>query len=125
MQFVPVRIATNVSMATSSNSIGIDCNQLALASIQASWTGTAEAGTFKLQISDDIVPVAASSSNPVGSDPAANVVNWSDYTGSSTVVAGDGNFTWNMVYVGFRWVRLVYTAASGTGTYNATFSGKG
>lgn len=125
MRFAPVQIMSNVSMTTSANSIGIDVNQAALASIQASWTGATANGTLKLQISDDIVPVDPSNTNPVGADPAGLVQNWSDYTGSMTTVSGPGNFLWNMVYVGFRWVRLVYTATSGTGTINATFSGKG
>jgi hypothetical protein len=125
MRFAPVQIVTNQSMTTSFNSIGIDCNQHALASIQAEWTGATATGTLKLQISDDIVPVQPTTGNPVGANPAGEVVNWSDYTGSTTTVSGPGNFMWNMVYVGFRWVRLVYTSSSGTGTLNATFAGKG
>lgn len=111
-------------MATSSNSIGIDCNQHALAAIQASWSGT-PVGSLKLQISNDIVPVDPSDTNLVGTDPAGLVVNWSDYTGSTVAVSGPGNFTWNLVYVGYRWIRLVYTSSSSVGTINATFSGKG
>lgn len=125
MKFVPIQIMNNVSMTTSGNSTGVDCNQIALASIQASWTGSTAAGTLQLQISNDIVPVDPSTSNPVGPDPAGLVVNWSNYTGSQTAVTGSGNFTWNLVYVGFRWIRLQYTATSGTGVINATFSGKG
>jgi len=125
MRFDRVQIISNASMSSNVISIGIDCNQIALASIQAEWTGATATGTLKLQISNDLVAVASSNTNPAGPDPAANVINWSDYTGSTTTVSGPGNFTWNMVYVGYRWLRLVYTAGSGTGTLNATFSGKG
>lgn len=124
MRFAGVQILSNASMLSNINSIGIDVSQMALASIQAEWTG-APVGSFKLQISNDILPPAPSTSNPVGPDPAANVRNWSDYTNSTTAVSGSGNFTWNMVYVGYRWVRLVYTATSGTGSVSAAFSGKG
>lgn len=124
MRFAPVQIIANASMTSTVNSEGIDLNQTVLYSIQASWTGT-PVGTLKLQISDDIVPVAASSTNPVGTNPAGNVINWSDYTGSPSLVNGPGNFVWNVSDVGYRWVRLVYTPSSSTGTLNATFSGKG
>ena len=127
MKIVSVPILKNATMTGTVNSFGIDCcgqNQFALASIQAVWTGATAAGTLTLQISDDDVPVNPASTSG-NADPAANVVNWSTYTGSSETVSGPGNFLWNMVFVGFRWVRLSYTASSGTGSLSATFSGKG
>lgn len=119
MRFVPTQIVTagNMSSATIT-SIGIDLNQLDLDSIQAVWTGS-PVGTLKIQVSNDIVAVAP------GANPAANVTHWSDYTGSSTAVSGAGDITYNMTFVGYRWVQLVYTKTSGSGTLNATFSGKG
>jgi len=125
MRFAPIQILTNGNMAGSVNSIGVDLNQVALYSIQASWSGSTPVGTLTLEVSNDIVPVASSSSSPVGSDPAANVVNWSTYTGSSTSVNGNGNFLWNVTDVGYRWVRVKYTRVSGSGTINVTYSGKG
>jgi hypothetical protein len=125
MKFFQDNIIASGDMSGNINSIGIDCDQVALGSIQAEWVGAAANGTLKLQISDDIVPVQASSMNPVGPNPAGLVVNWSDYTGSTTTVSGPGNFTWNLVYVGYRWIRLVYTVNSGSGTLTANFSGKG
>lgn len=125
MKFFQDEIVVAGDMSTNLNSIGIDCDQVALASIQASWTGALANGTLQLQISDDIVPVQASSMNPVGPNPAGLVTNWSNYTGSATTVSGPGNFTWNLVYVGYRWIRLVYTMNSGAGTLTANISGKG
>lgn len=137
MRFAQTQIITNGNMASASvTSIGIDMNQQVVASISAAFTGS-PVGTFKLQISNDIVPVAGGSLNtngggnygaagiPVGTDPAANVVNWSDYTGSSQSISAAGNFTWNLLDMGYRWIRLVYTKTSGTGTVNAYITSKG
>lgn len=124
MRFAPVQLVLNQAMTADINSKGIDLNQTPLFSIQASWTGT-PTGTIKLQASNDIVQVDPSNSNPVGPDPAGLVVNWSDIPSSSQAIAGAaGNFLWNQADVGYRWVRVVYTFASGTGTLSVTYSGK-
>jgi hypothetical protein len=120
-----VQIYSNQSMASSSKSIGIDINQEFAWSIQAEWTG-APVGTLTIEVSNDIVPVAPSATNPVGPDPAANVVNWSTYTGSAVVLSGtNGNWMYISQLGPYRWVRLSYTATSGTGTLNAVMFGKG
>ena len=123
MRFAPVQLATNLSMTSSTNSTGVDLNQTVAYSIQAVWAG-APVGSLFLQISNDIVPVDPSSGNPVGSDPAGNVINWTTYTGSSTAVSGSGNFVWNVTDVGHRWVRVAYVPTSGTGSLSITYSGK-
>lgn len=83
------------------------------AAIQASWTGS-PIGSLKLQISND---------DPHFVTPF-NIV-WSDYTGSTTAVSGPGNFLWNLVFVGYNLIRVVYTFSSGTGSLNITAAGKG
>lgn len=112
-------------MTTSSKSIGIDINQEFAWSIQATWIGV-PVGTLTIEVSNDIVPVASSATNPVGPNPAANVVNWTTYTGSAVAVTGtDGNWMYISQIGPYRWVRLSYTAISGTGTMNAVLFGKG
>jgi len=111
-------------MASSFKSTGVDLNQTVLYSIEAVFSG-APVGSFNLEVSNDIVPVDPSNTNPVGPDPAGNVVNWVTYTGSSTAVSGSGNFLWNVLEAGYRWVRVSYTATSGSGSCTITFSGKG
>jgi hypothetical protein len=107
------------------NSIGIEVNQLYAWSIQAEWTGT-PTGAFTIQVSNDILPLAPSTSNPVGPNPAANVVNWSTYTGSAVVTSGSsGNWMWISQLGPYKWVRLSYTGTSGTGTVTANFFAKG
>jgi hypothetical protein len=121
MKFAPVFLLQNGSMASSTHSNGQELSDLVFGSIQAEWSGASASGSLKLQISNDNVPV----SQVVNGDPAANVVNWSDYTGSITPVAGPGNWTWNLFPMGYKWIRVVYTAASGTGSLTVEFMGKG
>ena len=119
IRFTPVKILTACDMSTAScTSIGTDINQLQSYAIQASFSGS-PVGTLKLQISTDQVQVGTGTN-----DPAVNVVNWSDYTGSSYSLSASGNYMWNVFPAGYRWVRMVYTKTSGTGSLSATFDGK-
>lgn len=118
-KYTTLPVVSAQSMGASFNSIGVDVNQLNLMAIQAVWTGATAAGSVKVQVSNDNVRLGT------GSNPAANVVNWTDYTGSSSTVAGPGDVLYNMTFSGYRWARIVFTRTSGTGTMNATFSGKG
>lgn len=127
MRFAPVRLLTAASMATSQNSNGEDLNQIFMYSIQAIWTGT-PVGTLKLQVSNDDVPSAPVGNATAGTaqaNVAANVVNWTDYTGSVTPVSGPGNFMWIVSDGGYKWVRVVYTAVSGAGSLTVEYNGKG
>lgn len=123
---VQIITAGDMSQATVT-STGIDINQMMGYSIQAVWTGS-PVGNFTIEVSNDIVAVASSTSteNPVGPNPAANVVNWTTYTGSTVAAGGStGNWTWVAPIAPYRWVRLKYTKSSSTGTVNATFFAKG
>lgn len=119
-----VQLLVDGDMSGDLDSIGILIDQMALASIQATFSG-APVGSLELQASNDIVPYAPVPGNPVGPDPAANVTNWTTITCSVTPITAAGNFLWNIPNAGYRWVRLHYTATSGTGSLSATFSGKG
>ena len=119
MRFAPVRLLTNGDMSGNLTSSGVNLNQVFMFSIQAVFTG-APVGSLKLQISNDDVPVGAA-----GQDPAVNVANWVDYTGSASAVASAGNFMWIVSEGGYQWVRVVYTFTSGTGSLNIVYNGKG
>lgn len=114
--FENVKQATALSACdmstTSCSGTGQDVYYFDTISIQAVFSGT-PVGTFKLQISNDAVNAAAS------------VTNWSDYTGSSTSISAAGDYVWNLSSAGYRWVRVVYTKISGTGTANAYLTAKG
>jgi hypothetical protein len=120
-----IPIAINLDMTTNVNSIGIELNQEFSYSIQAVWTG-APNGTLLVEVSDDIVPIAPATGNPIGPNPAANVINWSTYTNSQvTTDAMDGNWTWISQLIPYKWARLTYNSISGSGILNATMFAKG
>lgn len=119
MKFDQVTMMSAGDMSTASlTTIGLDIQQLYSYAIGAVFSGTM-AGTFVLQVSSDIVLMAP------GSDPAANVINWYDYTDSAVSISEGGNYLWNVNPAGYRWVRLKYTKSSGTGSLSVYFDGKG
>lgn len=76
-------------------------------------------GTFKLQGSTDhgaVVPNTA---------PAVDSASWNDISGSSQSISASGNVTWNFNGVFYKWVRVIYTASSGSGSVTATANAKG
>lgn len=103
------RILTD--MSTTINGPAMPLEQSLHFSFQVKWTGT-PTGTLKLQASNDI---------------DATVTDWEDIPGSSVAIAGAaGQQVYNYTNAPFRWVRLVYTASSGSGTLSkALFSAKG
>lgn len=105
------------SGATSFNSTGYPLGHVVLFYIQAVITGTL-AGTAKLQTSGE--PILTGDPN---AQPAST--SWVDYTGSSQTIASAGVAAWNVADVGFNWVRIVYTASSGTGTITGTIDTTG
>lgn len=135
MKIDRVQIINSGNMSASSiNSIGLTLQQLFGGSIQAVVTsGSTARGYLKVQVSDDIVPLKPEAavantpiSQPVGSDPAGNVTNWTDYANSRISVSGNGSHVINInSNVSFQWIRLVYIKISGSGTLNANFIGKG
>lgn len=119
MNWVPCQLANAVSMGASANSSGKELSDSFVCSIQATWTGGSADGALKLQTSCQNVPVGT------GTNQSAQVVNWTDYSGTTTVVAGAGSFTWRLPAMGDKWVRVVYTRTSGTGSLTVDFMGKG
>jgi len=112
-----VKIADNIDIATSFTSQGINLISIYAYSIQAVHSGTA-AGTFKLQGSND--PGDNGSGQGV-SQPT----NWTDISDSPQAVSGAGSVLWDVTECSYRWVRMIYTATSGTGTLNAIINTKG
>ncbi len=125
MRFGSANLVTNGSMSGNVTSNGIDLQQEWIYSIQALWSGSG-IGELKLQVSND--NPSPPLSGPAGTDPAAKVVNWTTYSGSASstsATSGSSNFMWNVVYPGYRWVRVVYTATSGSGALTCQYFGKG
>ena len=102
-EFPKLVVAGNMSGNIVSDAMPI--TQGYVGAVQAVWTGT-PAGTLELLISND-------------------GITYSVYTGSTTVVSGPGDFIWNLTTCGFNFVRVQYTATSGTGSLNVSSSYKG
>lgn len=120
LQLMSAGDMSTAAAGTSITSTGVDLQQIPLASVQFVWTG-APVGFLMIQRSNDIV--AASQ----GSDPAANVVNWtSDFTTSvaSATYVIEKSYLLNIANAGFRWVRVKYMKVSGTGSLGVRFLGK-
>lgn len=96
----------DVSMAASISTGAIDMNRSWQWAVQFVWTGT-PTGTVKVQAS-------------------CNGIDFADVTSASVATGGAaGNFLFNAaVPVGYNYLQLVYTFASGTGTLNAWVNGK-
>lgn len=98
-------LSSSQSMAASFNSSSQQLLFVAMASIQAVFTG-APVGSFKLQISNDNS-------------------NWTDYSGSDYEISAAGNYVWILAVTPFAYVRVVYTRTSGTGSCTISCYGKG
>jgi hypothetical protein len=113
----PYAVITNASMATTVHSSPTNIQQLSLASYSFVWTGV-PVGTFTLEGSDDYT---------VKTDGTVlNTGTWNTLPVSNTIAAAgtSGNGIYDIALTGITWVRLTYTAASGTGNLNALFAGK-
>ena len=97
------KIGTNLAGSFNSNALMVQTYSLLSISLQ--WSGTFN-GSFKIQVSND------SASTPTY---------WHDISGSTINVAsgaylGQTGFTYSITDVSYRWIRVVYTFTSGTGT---------
>lgn len=115
--FPPQQIFTNTSMTTTVHSAPENISQVSYIGFDISWTG-APVGSFSVEVSNTFQLY------PGGQTEAAG--NWTALTLSAPVAAAgtSGNAFIDIDGVSSTWIRLTYTAASGTGTLNATLSGK-
>lgn len=98
---------------TGNINVPLSVDQVYMGAVHSIWSGT-PTGTLKLQASCDNV------------DEPSQVTNWEDISGASTAIAGaSGSALWNVVNIGYKWLRLSYVFSSGTGTLNSTYNGKG
>jgi len=103
----------------------IKLDSMYLAAIAATWTGGTAAGTLKIQFSED---------DPTFGD-GDDVTNWYDAITSGCVVpaaavtvSGAGSQLWEIGLNGgvpHKWMRLVFTRTSGTGSIDAKLNAKG
>jgi hypothetical protein len=98
--------STDMSANITSNAIWL--GHIANFAIQLTFTGS-PTGTFKLQASND------EGANDLKLADAS-ITNWTDVDGSDQAITEAGNHMWNVQNCGYRWVRVVYTFTSGTGS---------
>lgn len=84
-----------------------DTAQILAGSVQVVSTGAV--GTAKLQASND----------------KKNPTNWTDISGATVSVTGAGTFLIPKMDLCYRFIQLVYTNSSGTGSVTANFQGIG
>jgi hypothetical protein len=112
MKFANVKVISAANMASSFNSQPILLDQIYGFSFQAITTG-APNGSFKLQCSNDNVQLES------------QVTNWTDIAGTAQAITAPGSVLYNVNYAFYMWVRIVYTAASGSGSCDVTYASKG
>ena len=112
MRVLNRKVLNNKSMASSFSSDVQQLDHIYGFSIQIVFTGT-PSGAFKVQVSNDEV------------ETEGQVTNWSDVAGSSTSISTAGDLTYNYDGIFSKWVKVVYTRVSGTGTANAQLYMKG
>lgn len=104
-------VVTAQPLNVTSNSPFVPLKSIIMYSIAAIITGTPN-GTIKLQASND---PETNDTQPSTLTPT----NWADIANSSFTVTTAGETMWNVTDVGYNYVRVVYTDASG-GTATAT-----
>jgi hypothetical protein len=112
MKFANVKVITDAAMSASFNSAPILLDQIYGFSFQSIFTGSPN-GTFKLQCSNDDVQLDS------------QVSNWTDIAGTAQAITAAGSLLYNVNYAFYMWVRVVYTASSGSGSCNVTYASKG
>jgi len=117
LSFSPNATMTGTAVLTSAP---VTLDQIYGFAIQAFWTGT-PTGTLKLQVSCD-APVGTTQTSNGGPD---SITNWTDLASSSQAVGGINSYVWNINGSFYRYVRVVYTNATGTGSLNAQICLKG
>lgn len=105
-------LLTAQDASASANSLVVDGQGLCGFSIQSIYSGTAS-GTITVQGSNDWVL-------PANAQPT----NWANI-GSAVTIATNQQMIVNYADMYFRWVRVVFTTAAGTGSVTVKFFGKG
>lgn len=109
------------AMASSITSDPIFLGHIVNYSVQIFFSG-APVGSFKLQLSNDKGYEASSDED----NRDHGITHWTDITSSNQAILAAGDHSYNVVNAGYRWVRLVWTPTSGSGTINsAHFNVKG
>jgi len=107
-------LLTAGDLSASFNTDAVNLISIYAYSIQVTWgSGSSPVGTFKLQGSND------PGDNGSGQGVSAPT-NFTDISSSSQAISGNsGSIMYDVTECSYRWVRLVYTRASGNATVTA------
>ena len=112
MKFANEKILVAADMSASFSSDPILLDQIYGFSFQAVFTGSPN-GTFKLQCSNDDVKLSS------------EVSQWSDVGSTSQAISAAGDLFYNIDAAHYKWVRIVYTRSSGSGSCDVVYFAKG
>lgn len=118
MRNLQYAILPTTANLNSVNSSKCDANQLVSASFHVIFSGSDAAGTLTIQASND----------PTGEgNTAANFTptNWVDIPSASCTPTVAGSFLITIAQLTYRWVRVVWTRTSGTGTVTVNMNALG
>lgn len=106
------QISTNVALNANSNSPYVPLKNIYMYSIMFIITGT-PTGTVKLQASSDPETNDTQVNTTTNTQPSVLPTHWVDIDDSQFTVTTAGTSMWNVREVGYNFVRVVYTDASG------------
>jgi hypothetical protein len=115
MRYQNEQILKSVSNTGTVVSARIDASYLTMATVQATFTDAAAAGTLKLQGSNDVVP------------GTIQPTNWSDIPSTTATVTAGGTACTPPTTAPFcyRWIRVVFVSSAGAGTLSANIMAVG
>jgi hypothetical protein len=120
----PFLVITNGNMSGNLISLVSVIQNTSMVSYAVSWTGTAPVGTLSVQVSNDYSQNADGTVRNPGTW-ATIVLNYGGVPTSAIPISGNsGNGFIDVDQIAAYAIRLIYTAASGTGTLQATINGK-
>lgn len=120
----PAAVIVSQSMASNITSSVTILGNCTGASYTVSWSGTSPVGTLSVQVSNDYSLFSTGVVNNTGTWTTI-YLNVNGTPATTIAVSGNtGNGFINIANIEAYAIRLIYTAASGTGTLNATVNGK-
>lgn len=121
MRYTQYPVFVSANMTGTVTSSAIDTQQLSNLSYHLYWTGATASGSFIIDGSNQIVNIPPT--GLVGN----YVTQWTPVSGTTFAFAGSSitSYLYNLADIGFRYMRVRFAPASGSGTLTGVFFGKG
>lgn len=115
MRYEALKVINAADASTNQTSAAIDTNQIINMSVQGVFSSATLNGTLKIQASNDPCP-GGSFRNQF------TPTNWVDIPNASASVTSGASVCIPLQNIAYGYIRVVYTASSGTGTVTALAS---